>query len=154
MKKFHNLLFLILLLTVVSACKKDKPVSPQNKVIGKWTGNKDINNYYTNNVLTLSATTDLKGEYVFNLNPDGTGNVVVSGVSIYTFNYTINNSKINYTNYVYHNPDGSTGTLDPFFEDITTLSDTNLVTVETEESTDNKGNINKTTFTVYFTRTN
>ncbi len=155
MRKLYSVLFGVLFLTAISACKKDKtPVTQQNKAIGKWNADKGINNIYLNDKLTLSDTTILHNSYLYQLNADGTGSIYVTGTKAYTFNYSISDSKINYTNFVLYNADGSVaGHQDPYFETIISITDTNLVTNFEQETTDATGK-NKSVTDIYFTRVN
>jgi hypothetical protein len=154
MKKICAPLFLVLLIAVFSACKKDKSVIPAvvNKAVGKWNADKGINAYYDKNgTLTLSDTIILHNSYVFDLNADGTGDVLVSGKNDLTFKYSISNSKINYSGVVYYNPDGTkAGDEADYFETITNSTDTSLVTVLEQISPDGSGD--KSLTTIYFTK--
>lgn len=72
MKNFRLLIILFAFVTAFSACKKDdeKPMTTEQKVIGKWSIKKSSDKYYENNVLKESSEEIADaGDYVeFNSN--------------------------------------------------------------------------------------
>lgn len=157
MRKLYNLLFLVLLLTALQACKKDsKPATPQNKAFGKWNADYSVDYEYNNGVKTPADTVaSSPNAYVYTLNADGTGNVYLSGKKAYVFNYAIADNKINYTDFKYYNADGSlAGVESPFFETIINSTDTKLATSLEQDFTDSLGNHMRSIVEIYFTRVN
>jgi hypothetical protein len=157
MKKLYNLLFLLIALTALQACKKDsKPVTPQAKTVGKWNADYSIDFEYFNGIKSPADTVaSSPNAYVFTLNADGSGNVYVSGKKAYVFNYTIADNKINYTNFKYYNSDGSqAGVEPPYSETIITSTDTKLATSLEQDSSDASGNQTRSIIEIYFTKIN
>lgn len=157
MKKLYYLVIMGMIAAVVPACKKDsKPVTPVNKAIGKWNADYGVDQEYDDGKLTHSDTIKVpENYYIYTLNTDGTGNVYLSGKKGYTFDYTITDSKINYTNFVLYNPDGSVaGHQDPYYETIVSVSDTKLETKLEQPAPPQNGHTSSQVTLIYFTRVN